>query len=406
MNIWIVVISEPIWTDSSDERLHRCGLLAEVCRARGHDVNFFTSSFAHHKKENRVTSSTSKALQNGIDLHLLFSGSYGSNLSLGRIKHHFECGREFKKYSQSMKRPDVIFCAYPDIFLANEVLKYGLKNDIPVVVDIRDLWPDIFLHQNVGFVKRLALAPFVSSLNILARNIYKNATALTSITPSILNWAQRKGQRKIVKHDAFFSLAYPMKEKEVNTAFWEEVLGERITSKVVCFFGNLGQQFEFDDVFELSKQGDEYTFVICGSGDRLDEYQKRYASDSVIFPGWVDHDQILGLMHLSIAALAPYKNSFDFQMSIPNKIVEYIYGGVPIVTHLDGDVKQLIEKESLGFHYRQGHIAELANALAACTEDIEGVKLRAKKVYNTLFDFDKTYSELAVKLELLGNGNV
>ena len=223
-----------------------------------------------------------------------------------------------------------------------------------------------------------------------AKKIFQNATALTGITPSFLNWAQEKVKRKSRENDCFFPLAYPMKKKKIDIAFWEKILVERMSSKIVCFFGNLGQQFDFQDIFRFSNQYNEYTFVICGSGDRLSEYQKKYASERMIFPGWVDHEKILGLMQLSKAAIAPYKNSFDFQMSIPNKIVEYIYGGVPIVTSLDGDVKNLIEKKSLGFHYKQGDLIELKNALEACSDNIESVKLEAKKVCKEFFDFDKT----------------
>ena len=402
MNIWIVVISEPIWTDSINERLHRCGLLADVCKSRGHKVSFFTSSFAHHKKENRADITTIKKLQSGINLHLLFSGSYSSNLSLERLKHHYKCGKEFIKHSNTLDKPDVIFCAYPDIFLSNEVINYGLKNNVPVVIDIRDLWPDMFLHQNVNVIKKILLKPLVLTLDFFAKKIFHNATALTGITPSFLSWAQEKVKRKSRENDCFFPLAYPVQEKKIDTAFWEKMLVERMSSKIVCFFGNLGQQFDFEDIFRFSNQYTEYTFVICGSGDRLSEYQKKYASERVIFPGWVDHEKILGLMQLSEAAIAPYKNSFDFQMSIPNKIVEYIYGGVPIVTSLDGDVKNLIEKKSLGFYYKKGDLIELKNALEACSDNIESVKLKAKKVCKELFDFDKTYNELAKKLESLG----
>jgi glycosyltransferase involved in cell wall biosynthesis len=403
MNIWIVVINEPIWIDSINERLHRCGLLADVCVSRDHEVSFFTSSFAHHKKKNRVDITTIQKLQSGINLHLLFSGSYSTNLSLQRLKHHYRCGKEFIKHSKTLDKPDVIFCAYPDIFLSNEVINYGLKNNIPVVIDIRDLWPDIFLHQNAIFIKKILFKPLVVILDFFTKKIFQNATALTGITPSFLNWAQEKVKRKSRKNDCFFPLAYPMKEKKSDIVFWEKLLAERISSKIVCFFGNLGQQFDFQDIFKFSNQHNEYTFVICGSGDRLSEYRKKYASERVIFPGWIDHEKILGLMQLSKAAIAPYKNSFDFQMSIPNKIVEYIYGGVPIVTSLDGDVKNLIEKKSLGFYYKQGDLLELKNALEACSDNIEGIKLKAKKVCKELFDFDKTYNELAKKLESLGS---
>ena len=44
-----------------------------------------------------------------------------------------------------MPRPDLILCSYPTIELSVEAVRYGRTHGIPVVLDVRDLWPDIVL---------------------------------------------------------------------------------------------------------------------------------------------------------------------------------------------------------------------------------------------------------------------
>ena len=70
---------------------------------------------------------------------------------------------------------------------------------------------------------------------------------------------------------------------------------------------------------------------------------------NVFFPGWVNYNKLLALKNLSIATLAPYRNTFDFQMSIPNKIIDSLSLGLPIITALKGEVEGLIKENNVGY---------------------------------------------------------
>ena len=77
--------------------------------------------------------------------------------------------------------------------------------------------------------------------------------------------------------------------------------------------------------------------VICGEGDRKRELEEKLNyKKNIFFSGWIDYDKLLALNKLSIATLAPYRNTFDFQMSIPNKIIDSLFFGLPIITSLTG----------------------------------------------------------------------
>ena len=47
----------------------------------------------------------------------------------------------------------MIYVSYPIIEYAASAVKYGIKNHVPVIVDIRDLWPDIFNHNLPKWMK-------------------------------------------------------------------------------------------------------------------------------------------------------------------------------------------------------------------------------------------------------------
>ena len=46
------------------------------------------------------------------------------------------------------EKPDVIYTSSPDLFVAFFALVFGRKKKIPVVVEVRDLWPESIVEYN------------------------------------------------------------------------------------------------------------------------------------------------------------------------------------------------------------------------------------------------------------------
>ena len=47
-------------------------------------------------------------------------------------------------------KPDIIVVSLPTIEFSYEACRYGEKNNVPVIVDVRDLWPDSFKQNSRG----------------------------------------------------------------------------------------------------------------------------------------------------------------------------------------------------------------------------------------------------------------
>ena len=62
--------------------------------------------------------------------------------------HHKIVAKKFNEIALSnhIEFPDLILCAYPAIELSRAGVQFANKIGVPVVVDIRDLWPDIFVE--------------------------------------------------------------------------------------------------------------------------------------------------------------------------------------------------------------------------------------------------------------------
>jgi hypothetical protein len=145
MLFWVVEAGEPLPVDSGERPL-RCGMLCERLVAAGHQVLWWASTFDHARKRHRFDQPVTLSAKPGLTLRLLHGAAYRRNLSLRRLLHNRQIAAEFARDNlHCQPRPDLIFCCMPTPELAEKSVEFGCTHHIPVVIDIRDLWPDSYL---------------------------------------------------------------------------------------------------------------------------------------------------------------------------------------------------------------------------------------------------------------------
>jgi glycosyltransferase involved in cell wall biosynthesis len=391
--------------------LLRAGILAELMAERGHTVHWWSSSFDHQLKKQRSDGYQQIAYRPHATLHLLPGRAYSSNVSLARIGNHRDNAAAFAEHAAGCaQRPDVILCSYPTLELCEAALEYARPHGIPVVVDVRDLWPDVFEELVPG-----VLRPFVrialSAMYRQSRRVLAGATALTGITPEFVSWGARRAGRASRATDRAFAMAYverpPAPEvMDQARARWQ-ALGVTQGQLNFVFFGSIGRQFDLSTVIAAARQvrDPRARFIICGTGDRLAQYQKEAADcPNVVFPGWIDAAMIRSLMSMSVAGLAPYHLSDNFNSNIPNKIVEYLAGGLPILTTLSGVPGQLLAERGCGITYGHEDAAGLRAAIETLIADPASTQLmsaQALNVYKERFDATHVYGAMIDHLHAL-----
>lgn len=412
MRVWLITVGEPLPTDAGRERLFRTGILASTLVARGHEVVWWTSTFDHARKRQRFHTDTTLDVNDRLRIILLHSVAYRKNVSVVRVINHCGVARKFSRLAESEVRPDIILSSMPTVELSLAATEYGGKKGVPVVLDVRDLWPDIFVEVVPAWARGVfqwLLTPMFKS----ARNACANATAITGITPAFVDWGVNYALRKRTPWDRDFPLAYTSTLPSPHAILGAERFWERhgVTKDgqefVACFFGALGEQSELETVIdaarELNSRGGRFRFVFCGTGDRLGFYKKRaHGCGSVVFPGWVGAVEIWSLMRMSAVGLAPYRNSPSFMASIPNKAIEYLSAGLPIISSLNGTLKDLLSAHDCGVVYESGNAAHLASVLhdlSRAPDRRKALSDNASKLYQARFVAETTYREMSGYLE-------
>lgn len=414
MKVWLLNQSEELPVDPGNPRLPRTGILAHMLVERGHHVTYWTSTFSHARKTHRFQADTNMTVCKNYEIKLLHSPGYNKNVSFGRIYDHVVMGRKFSKQSLVEPRPDIILCAMPTIELSRAAADYGNRAKVPVVLDMRDMWPDIFLEVVPNWGKgigRIILTPMFSKL----KKACENATAIFGITEEFLEWGLRYAGRKRNSFDAVFSHGYsPVQPDEDEIAraesFWKQHGIFRDNGQfIACFFGYFGRQFEIETVLEaatrLRDSDADIRFVLCGNGDNFEHY-KSMAKDlnNVVLPGFVGHPEIWTLMKMASVGLAPYVSTPSFVASMPNKVGEYLSASLPIVSSLQGSLENLLRNRCCGLTYNNRNAEQLSHILHDLShheERVSEMSCNASILFEEKFVAQKIYEEMINHLQFI-----
>ena len=260
MNIWILTIGEPLpIAHSVSDRSHRSVFFGKLLAEQGNHVLLWTSCFDHFNKKFYSENDIRIAYNDHLELFLLNGGGYRKNISFSRFWDHLRIADKFKRYSESMAPPDIILSSLPSIELCSEAVSYGKRHRIPVVLDMRDMWPDIFIEYMPKLMQPFGKLIF-SPLFKKAATACGSANAITGITEQFVEWGVQRGNRKRRPLDRSFPMGYLSDRSQIekNTeadAFWDAqgILQDGKTFRI-CFFGSLNNQFDLEPIFAAAEK--------------------------------------------------------------------------------------------------------------------------------------------------------
>ena len=412
MEIWILQTGEPVHSDQDNSRPMRAMNLANKLVERGHRVVLWTSAFHHRDKRHRYKEHTEINISENLQIRLVPSSGYKRNISISRFYDHCVLAHNIRRRLRTCENnPDVAFVGYPPIEAAYVMGQWLKKRNIPYLLDVKDQWPNILVDsvpKSVRFFARILLQPYY----FIAKKTMKNATGICAHTSGYVNWSLAFSNKEKSSADLVAPLSAPndlISTKEMADALnWWANRGIEKTRKFrVIFVGTFSRAFDFKTVFsaaaKLKNKNIDCEFVLCGEGERVDELRSATANlENIKIIGWIDRPKIVALSHISALTIAPYKNTYDFSISIPNKIIDSLLLGLPILSSLQGVVSDLISQHKIGLSYM--NTSDLFDCVKTLERDCQihkEMSKNAKNLYKSDFDCDTVYSALSEKLENL-----
>ena len=406
MHICIFQTGEPLHIDKGKYRPMRAMLLANELIKRNHKVTLISSSFFHQRKLFRSKSFKSIKVNKNLEIVLIHSCGYKKHIGIKRIIDHIMLSINLYKFLRNSKKfiPDKIFLGYPPIETSLSLLIWANKRNIPIMIDIKDNWPENFIEPFPEKIKpfiRLILLPYFA----ISKYIFRNIKVINSISEEFINWIKTFSKNTNAKYIVSPLVRKPLRtnkfELKKSEQFWISKNINIYYRKHFAFVGSITKSFDFNFIFRsaeyLINSYPEYKFIICGTGDQLNnviEQSKKFKNIFVV--GEVNQYDAKLLIQNSIATIAPYQKSINFQNSVPNKVIESLEYGIPFITNLDGKLSKLI------FSYQNGIYIDTTNEkdLSIYDSIIKDKNLRkkfsinAKKSHSKLYNFHNIYDKL------------
>jgi len=408
VRIWTIKIGEPLPVEGCHSRLFRNGLLSRVLSERGHEVTWWTSTFLHQEKRQLFEVDTAIPITDHFRVVALRTPGYSANISVQRVVDHVVMSRRFARRVRLENPPDLIICAFPAIQLTRAAIDYGKALGVPTIVDVRDLWPDVFVHALPSGLREIGSIPALA-ITRSVRRCMRNATALTAMSHGCLEWALEHAARAQSQWDWMFPLGYP--ELDVDARSVERAgasLREKgvDSAKIICWFlGMFGKQYDLSTVIaaasELERRDSHNVqFVLSGDGPAMPKLQRIGGTlSNVVFTGRIGPAEIAYMSRVSLIGLLAADNVPE---SLPNKLFEYLAAGLPVLSSLSGETEAFIRDAECGLTYSPRDSAGLIAALELLLSNPElrrEMGRRSRRVFETGYSADVVYGRMASHLE-------
>jgi len=264
-----------------------------------------------------------------------------------------------------IRRPDVIIASSPPPFVAIAGYVLARLNHVPFVMEIRDLWPEDLLQE--GLLQKGLAADLIENTMLF---LYRHADLIVTLTSGIRDGIIGRGipaaQVAVVTNSVDIDKFI---QPHDGAAFRDEI-GIKEIEFVVVYAGNHGSSNALGTLIETAKllknNQENITFLFVGDGEEK-QHLRQMATDNglvkVIFVGPQPKERMPEVFAAVNASIVPLKNIPIFNGALPNKMLDSMASGKPIILSTSIEAGDLIEKADAGILVEPENPQSLANAI-------------------------------------------
>ncbi|MGB3903808.1 MAG: glycosyltransferase family 4 protein, partial [Anaerolineae bacterium] len=350
MLIWLVNPFDPVPGEAL--RPGRYAFLTKMLAQRGHRVIWLTSNFFHTTKTCRASGWTQTEPQANLRVVMLPTPPYYGNISIRRVWNHTVYSKRIKEWaSRQSDLPGLILASCPPLSSARAAVALARQLGAKSVVDVQDLWPDVF---SMLLPRRLSKAgeALLYPLSRYAAHIHAHADGLVAVCQTYLAKSRasrpnRDGAGGLVMHlGVDLHLFDKCSLLEEATAYPKG--GDEFR---IAYIGTVGKSYDVATILEAARHikfaHSRAVFFIVGNGPELARMRATATHmqlDNVFFTGFIPFEQMVKVLVQSDVGLNARARGLP--ETFPNKVFDYLAAGLPIVNSVHGELGQLVRGES------------------------------------------------------------
>lgn len=345
-----------------DNRLRH---VEKVLKSKGYDVTYITSDFDHINKV-KYTINRNETIQ----IHV---NPYFKNLSVQRLLSHYFFARGVFKEVNKIK-PDLLYVMIPPNFLARFASQYCKKNNVKLIYDIYDLWPETFPYNS-----NLFKLPFIFWRKLRDNNL---GTADAIITECKL-YQEILEDVLSAKNTSVLYLT-----KEQSKLQSEANIDTTVVN--FCYLGSINNIIDITSIAQLLEAVNNkknVTLHIIGDGEKRDQFIDIVRSRNI-------NVEYHGKIYEEEKKREIFNNcSFGINMMLETvcvgltmKSIDYFEAGIPIINNIKADTYKIVEEYGIGYNISDANLEDIASKIAnADKEELLSMRENTIKVFDQLF---------------------
>jgi glycosyltransferase involved in cell wall biosynthesis len=379
--------------------------LAEVLTKRGHHVTIITSSVSYLTGKKSFSSLTSKKNQpnNRITIKRTYTYPALHRSFLHRTFSFISFMVSSFLAGLFVRNVDVVWGTSPPIFQGLTALILARLKRVPLLFEVRDLWPAFAVE--IGVLKSPVL---IRISEWLEKFLYKQSQLIIVNSPGFIDHVKARGgsQVKLVPNGTDPSMFDPNSK---GTDFRK--LHDLTEKYIVLYAGAHGISNNLDVLLKAAndlRNLSEIAIVLLGDGKEKLKLQNMAHSmqlSNVHFVSPLPKSEISAALAAADACLAILKPLPLYRSVYPNKVFDYMAACKPVILAIDGVIREVIEKANAGIFVTPGNpnaITEAIKTLADNPRMGESMGLRGRQYVERHFNRATIAEELAELFEKLG----
>ena len=288
-----------------------------------------------------------------------------------------------------LPKPDVVIATSPQIFCGYVGVWYKRLRRVPLVVEIRDIWPESMFAVGAN-VPKIG----IWMLEIIEKAMYRKCDKLVTVGQGYFDRLAEKGVPKekmsIVMNGTDLAV-YSPRDKNMELLKKYGLDGKF----VVSYIGTVGMACGLEVVLEAAeilgrkehKDRKEVVFVIVGDGahrEQLESEAKKRGLANVVFTGRQPKSSMPDWVSSSDASLVHLKKTELFTTVMPSKIFESAGCKRPIIMGVDGYAKKLVMDAEAGLDMTPESAESLVECVKKLVDNPELCKQHGENAYNNI----------------------
>jgi len=267
---------------------------------------------------------------------------------------------------------DVIICTSPPLTVGLTGWILSRLKRIPMVFEVRDLWPESAIDTGVMTNKWLIKLSYW-----LERKSYKSANWINVLTPAfeealIRHKNIRPDRISMIPNGADLDIFKP--GPRLNWVRDKHDLRDKFVVTYVGAHGIANHLIQLLDTAAILQAHEDICFMFVGDGMQkpmLKEMAAQRSLTNVLFVDSVPKEVIVDYVAASDVCTAVLKKIDTFKTVYPNKVFDYMSAARPVIVGIDGVARKLVEDANAGLYVEPEDSEAFAAAVLKMKADPE-----------------------------------